>query len=259
MRSAAVLVLLVALSAACSGGDDGVEPLASSSCSRLVYEGEGEPAIIVSDFPLRGFAATFTRRMVEAIEFVVRQRGFRAGGVRVGYQSCNDTVGDEPYDPPLCRRNARAYVAAQDVVAVVGPWNSGCAEVQIPIVSRLGAGPLAMISPSNTYHGLTREGSEALYPDGVRSYLRVVTHDHAQGIAAAQLAKREGARSVAVVHQDFSDAYVRALAASFTAGARSLGLETNSFEWPLRSATRISRQPSRRNVRTWSISPDFPT
>ena len=51
--------------------------------------------------------------MVEAIELVLREREFRAGEYRVGYQSCNDTVGDEPYDPLRCRQNARAYVATR--------------------------------------------------------------------------------------------------------------------------------------------------
>jgi len=232
---AALLVLLAALSAGCSVGDDSVEPVATSSCARPLYEGEGEPdVIVVSDFPLRGIGAKVTKRMVDAIEFVLRQRDFRAGELRVGYQSCNDTVGDEPYDEPLCRRNATAYVATDEVLGVIGPWNSGCAELQIPIVSRREAGPLAMISPSNTYHGLTRTGAaRSLYPDGVRSYVRVVTHDHAQGTAAAHLVRRLGARRAAVVHQDFRDEYVRALAVSFAAVARSQGLETNSFEWPL--------------------------
>jgi branched-chain amino acid transport system substrate-binding protein len=231
--AAALLVLVAAFAAACSGGDGGVDPVASKQCSTLLYEGEGEPdVVVVSDLPRRGIGAKTTKAMVDAIEFVLRKRTFRAGELGVGYQSCNDTVGDQPYDPPLCRRNARAYVAADDVVGVIGPWNSGCAIEQIPIVSRRDAGPLAMISPSNTYHALTRgRSSRRLYPDGVRSYLRVVTHDHAQGIAAAHLAKRLGARRVVVLHQDFGDEYVRALAESFLAAARGLELETHAVEW----------------------------
>ena len=91
--------------------------------------------IVVSDFPLRGEHAQTTKVQVDAIEFVLRQREFRAGEVAVGYQSCNYAVGNE-LDAALCRRNAQAYVATEDVVGVIGPWNSGCAELQIPIVSR---------------------------------------------------------------------------------------------------------------------------
>ena len=176
--------------------------------------------------------------MVDAIEFVLRQRGYRAGDHRVGYQSCNDTVGNEPYDTLLCRGNAHAYVAAKDVLGIIGPWNSGCAMEQIPIVSQKGdAGPLAMISPSNTYAGLTRTivgetSGAALYPDGVRSYVRVVTHDQAQGIAAAHLARRLGVRRIVVLHQKAADSYVTGLTVPFVKAARGLGLDVRQLLWP---------------------------
>ncbi len=229
----ALLVLLAGLATACAGDDGGVEPVATSSCADVLYEGEGEPdVIVVSDLPRGGIGKETIELMIDAIEFTLREREFRAGDLRVGYQSCNDTVGDEPYDPPLCRRNAQAYVDTEDVVGMIGPWNSGCAEGQIPIVSRREAGPLAMISPSNTFVGLTRGAyAQSLYPDGVRSYVRLVTHDLGQGSAAAHLAKRLGARRVAVVHQGFGDEYVRGLTTAFLAAARALELATVSFDW----------------------------
>jgi len=241
-------VLLSGLAAGCAG-NDGVEPVTTTSCARLLYEGDGEPdVIVVSDFPLRGVGARTTKLMVNAIEFVFRQRAFRAGEHRVGYQSCNDTVGDEPFDPPLCRRNARAYVAAEDVVGIIGPWNSACAREQIPIVSRKAAGPLAMVSPSNTFVGLTRtiageRSGQALYPDGVRSYARVVPHDQAQGIAVAHLAARLGARRVVVVHQDLADVYIHGLTVPFVKAARGLGIEARQIDWPFRqSYTRLAAE-----------------
>jgi branched-chain amino acid transport system substrate-binding protein len=240
--AAVLLAVLAAIAGGCSGGNGGVEPVAASSCGELLYEGEGEPdAVVVSDLPLRGFGAATTRLMVDAIEFVLRQRDFRAGDHRIGYQSCNDTVGEEPYDAALCKRNARAYVAAKDVLGIVGPFNSGCAEVQIPVVSREAAGPLAMVSPSNTFVGLTRSAPgvnlESLYPEGTRSYSRVVTHDLAQGLAAAHLAERLGARRVVVLHQGhIDDPYVDALADGFVRGAESLRLDVVRMDWPLRTS-----------------------
>ena len=144
------------LAGACSGDDDGAEPVAISSCGGLLYEGEGNPdVIVVADNPRRGEHAAATDEVVDAIELVLRQRDFRAGEFRVGFQSCDYTVGGE-LDAGQCKRNARAFVETSDVVGVIGPYNSGCAELQIPIVSRTAAGPLAMISPSNTFSGLTR-------------------------------------------------------------------------------------------------------
>ena len=229
-----VVTCFPALAGACAGGDDGVEPVAISACGPLVYEGEGEPdVIVVSNMPRRGGDAAATTHIVDAIEFVLGEREFRAGEFRVGFQSCDDTVAGRP-DAGQCKRNARAYVSAKSVVGVVGPFISGCAALQIPIVSRTAAGPLAMISPSNTFVGLTR-GRDALtlYPDGVRSYARVVTHDTAQAAAAAHLAQRLGAERVAVLAQrGVDDQYVAALTPAFRATARSLGIEERTFDWP---------------------------
>ncbi len=233
--AAVLVVLLAGLAAACAGDDDGVAPVASRQCAPLVYEGEGEPdVIVVSDLPRRGIGAETTELMVGAIEFVLRKREFRAGELRVGYQSCNDTVGDEPFDPSLCRRNVEAYVETEDVLGIVGPWNSACAQEQIPIVSTRAAGPLAMISPSNTYEGLTRSpASGPLYPDGVRSYARIVALNSAQGAASARLAKDLGARRTVVLHQDLRDDYVRTLVEQFDATARGIGLDTVRVPWPV--------------------------
>ena len=235
---AAVLVIMAAWLATGCGSDAGVEPVATTSCTRMLYEGDGKPdVVVVSDFPLRGVGQQSTRQTVDAIEFVLRQREFRAGEHRVGYQSCNDTVGDEPYDTLLCRRNAHAYVAAKDVVGIIGPWNSGCAIEQIPIVSRKEPGPIAMISPSNTFAGLTRtipgeRSGAALYAEGVRSYVRVVTHDLAQGIAVAHLARRLGARRMVVLHQTLRDSYVQGLTEPFVNAAEDLGLHVRRLRWP---------------------------
>jgi branched-chain amino acid transport system substrate-binding protein len=239
-RVAAAFFLLLAWSAVgCGSEDDSAAPVASSSCAEVLYEGEGEPdLIVVSDLPRRGPSAEFAEVVIDAIEFVFRQRKFRAGEYRVGYQSCNDSQGELPVDPVLCRRNARDYVATEDVVGILGPWASDCAVLQIPIVTRAAAGPLAMISPTNTYVGLTRASpGPALYPDGVRSYARVIANDIGQAAAAAHLAEREGARRVALLQQkEIEPSYARGLTVSFVASARSLGLDVVRFEWPLRKS-----------------------
>jgi branched-chain amino acid transport system substrate-binding protein len=229
----AVLVgVLAVLSAACAGGDDAVEPVASRQCAPLLYEGEGEPdVIIVSDLPRRGIGAETTKLMIGAIEFVLRERGFAAGERRVGYQACNDTVGEEPFDPSLCRRNARAYAETTAVLGVIGPWNSGCAYEQIPVISRRDAGPLAMISPSTTNVELTRD--EAFSPDGVRSYARVIAHNAVQGAAAAHLAQSVGARRAVVLRATGDDRdYVDTLVVPFEAAALRLGISTTRLRWP---------------------------
>jgi branched-chain amino acid transport system substrate-binding protein len=232
-RLAAAFFLLFAWSAVgCGGDDESAAPVASSFCAEVLYEGEGEPdLIVVSDLPWREPNSEHAQVVIDAIEFVFRQREFRAGDYRVGYQSC-----EQPFDEVLCKRNARDYVATEAVVGIIGPWHSGCAVEQIPIVTREAAGPLAMISPTNTFLGLTRASPGAApYPDDVRSYVRVISNDSAQGAAAAHLAERAGARRVAVLHENEVDPpYAQALTPAFVASARSLGLEVVQFAWPFR-------------------------
>jgi branched-chain amino acid transport system substrate-binding protein len=241
---AVVLALLTGLAAGCTG-DEG-DRVATSACGRVLYEGEGKPdVIVVSDFPFSGAAAASgnTRLMVEAIEHVFRQRGFRAGDRRVGYQSCNDTVGNEDFDASLCRRNARAYAATEDVVGMIGPFNSGCASEQIPILSRKAAGPLAIVSPANTWAGLTRSvpdernSGDALYSDDVRNYVRLVAPDPAQGQEAARLAKRLGARRVVLLEQRrVADPYVAGITVPFLEAAEEMGIQVTRFPWRRRGS-----------------------
>ncbi len=174
--------------------------------------------------------------MVRVIKGVLRQRGFRAGSYRVGYQSC----GTDPDEGGACERNAESYAAAKDVLGVIGPYYSGCAAVQIPILSRRAAGPLAMVSPTNTDPGLTLNtpysdhDPGALYPDGLRNYVRVVPPEIVMGAAAATLAKQMGAeRVVAFVNRERRSYrwYGPSLGGGFVETARSLGLVTTELEW----------------------------
>ncbi len=192
--------------------------------------------VIVSDLPLRGEARQATAPMVRAIARVLRQKGFRAGEHQVGYQSCDDSVGGD-WDEARCAQNARAYVANRAVIGVIGPYNSGCAGAMLPILSRASAGPLGMISPANTYIGLTRSGPGTegfgpgrYYPDGIRNYVRLAPPDDTQGAAAAVVARDGGARKVVALVRR-GDLYSAATGAAFVRATRRLGLTAVAVEW----------------------------
>jgi branched-chain amino acid transport system substrate-binding protein len=78
---------------------------------------------------------------------------------------------------------------------LIGPYNSGCAKVALPITNESASGPLATIGPTDTYVGLTAAGPstppvepQSFYPTGVRSFVRLDGSDQAQGVVDALLA-----------------------------------------------------------------------
>ena len=159
--------------------------------------GAGRPQrLIVTDLPLQGGVRLSAQQMAQAAAFVLAGRGFRAGELRVGIQSCDDSVARTGlFDPAKCDANARAYARDRRVIGVVGTLNSPCSVAALPELGRAKGGPLAMVSPVNSYVGLTRPAPgapagelESLYPSGRRHFTRVYPADDYQAVALAALA-----------------------------------------------------------------------
>jgi branched-chain amino acid transport system substrate-binding protein len=233
--------VLALLAAGCGGGGDGgdggnVQALPASSCSDIFYEGEGEPdAIIASDLPLQGSGRTQTVQMTEAIKFVLKQHDFKAGDLKIGYQSCDDSTAQQgKWASEKCSANANAYAQNKGVIGVIGTFNSGCAEIEIPVLNRAPDGPVAMISPANTYVGLTHSGAgtaagepDKYYPTGKRNYIRIVAADDFQGAADAVLTQELGLKNVYILND--KEAYGLGVATNYRNAATELGLQIAGF------------------------------
>ncbi|HEY3435205.1 MAG TPA: hypothetical protein VGK41_06100, partial [Solirubrobacterales bacterium] len=138
---AALLVTAIAVFAfGGSGAATGpaVTPVASSACGPLQFGGQGTPeAIVVSDLPLQGDSKQRSAQMNDAIRLVLEGANWQAGGVKVGFQACDDSSAQTGlWTKAQCQANADAYAANAAVLAVIGTYNSGCAEAMIPILSR---------------------------------------------------------------------------------------------------------------------------
>jgi branched-chain amino acid transport system substrate-binding protein len=212
-------------------------PLPASSCSPLVYKGSGSPQFIVaSDLPLQGSGRTQTIEMTKAINFILAGAGYKAGKYTIGYQSCDDATAQAgKWDSAKCSTNGNAYARDKDVIGVIGTFNSGCAEIIVPILGRASGGPVAMISPANTYTGLTVAGNGTAagepakyYPTGKRNYARVVAQDQYQGAADALLAQRLGTKNIYVLND--KEAYGLGVATNFKNSAKVLKLKIAGFE-----------------------------
>ncbi|MDX6644521.1 MAG: branched-chain amino acid transport system substrate-binding protein [Miltoncostaeaceae bacterium] len=206
LAAALMAVVLVGIAAGCGGGSaGGVSALPASSCSPIVYEGPGDPDILIaSDLPLQGANRPQTVQMTEAIKFLLAQRNYTAGTFHVAYQSCDDATAQAgAWDSAKCSANAAAYAENRKVVGIIGTFNSGCVKLIIPVTNRAPDGPVGIISPVNSYVGLTHAGPgtvagepDIYYPTGKRNFVRIVAADDYQGAADAMFIKSVGVTSV---------------------------------------------------------------
>ena len=213
------------------------QPLPASSCQPLVYKGSGTPKyVLASDLPRQGAQRSQSTQMTKAIQFVLAGAGWKAGPYTIGYQDCDDsTTQAGKWDSAKCSANANNYARNKDLIGVIGTFNSGCAEIIAPILNRAPGGPVGMISPANTYTGLTVRGPGTApgepgkyYPTGKRNYARVVAQDQYQGAADALLAQRLGAKNVYVLND--KEAYGLGVAQNFQKIAIKLGIKIAGFE-----------------------------
>ncbi|HZU07336.1 MAG TPA: branched-chain amino acid ABC transporter substrate-binding protein [Chloroflexota bacterium] len=187
----------------------------------------GNTVKIFSSLPMTGSALGQTQTIVNAIRMAVDERGGKAGNLTVIYEALDDaTPAKGAWDEGKEAENANRAVNDPEVVAYIGTFNSGAAKVAIPILNRAN---LVMVSPANTYPGLTKPGKgepgepDIYYPTGVRNYARVVPADDLQGAVGAKWAKELGAQRVYVL--DDSELYGRGLATVFHQEAKRRGLQ----------------------------------
>ncbi|HSF61090.1 MAG TPA: branched-chain amino acid ABC transporter substrate-binding protein [Gaiellaceae bacterium] len=217
----AVLGLLVAalafVAAGCGGGDGG-----------------GKTLKIVSDLPLQGSDRVQTTQMNEAIQFILEQADNKAGDYTIEFEAFDDaTAAAGKWDEAKCAENARTFVDDESIVGNIGTYNSGCAAIEIPILNEAGLG---MVSPANTYQGLTvaGPGTEAgepdkYYPSGTRNYVRVVAHDLFQGKVGSAFMKDDlGVTKVFIL--DDKELYGKGVADAFEGAAKEIGLEVVGHE-----------------------------
>ena len=232
---ASALIALVALATMVSGATarSGATPLPASSCS-AIQNASGQ-YLIASDLPLQGSGRTQTSQMTRAIKFVLNQHGWKAGKYTLAYQSCDDSTAQAgKWDSGKASANANAYAQNSSVVGVIGTFNSGAAEIEIPILNRAQNGPIAMVSPANTYVGLTHGGPGTVagepgkyYPTGKRNYARVVAADDYQGAADAILAKSVGIKKLFILND--KEAYGLGVARNVQNAAKKLGIKVVGF------------------------------
>src|SRR6266850_2527759 len=172
---------------------------------------------IVSSLPRTGSADAQAQTMVNGIKMAIEEAGGKVGDISIAYEDWDDASPERgQWDPAVEAANAQKAVKNPDIMAYIGTYNSGAAKISMPILNQAS---LVMVSPANTYPGLTKPGTgeanepQVYRPSGKINYFRVVPADDIQGDVAAHFAKEIGIKKVFVL--DDRQLYGRGVAGVF--------------------------------------------
>ncbi|OGO54388.1 MAG: hypothetical protein A2V85_14500 [Chloroflexi bacterium RBG_16_72_14] len=153
--------------------------------------------------PLSGGAAADGQPTLKGISLAVDEINEKGGigGYKIETFPLDHSVNGK-YNEQQGAQDMQTFVGDPKVFAIVGPYNSAVAKVQIPIGNDAG---LLQCSPANTNQGLTKPEFGGLdlrpnFPDRI-AYVRVAATDDIQGPAMSVYAYNTlGLKNVLVIH-----------------------------------------------------------
>ena len=208
-----------------------IASMALAACGGASGGDEATTLKIVSSLPMTGASLTQTQTIVNAMQLRVEQAGGTACGGKytITYEAWDDaSAALGKWDPAVETENANKAAADPSIIAYLGTFNSGAAKLSIPILNA--AGPLAMISPANTYPGLTHAATglteanepDVYYPSGTRNYARVAATDDLQGPVAVNFMVAQGVKTLYIL--DDQEVYGKGVADSVNQAAVAAGI-----------------------------------
>lgn len=210
-----------------------VGPLDSQASAQGGSDSAGNQVIkIVSSLPRTGSANAQTTTLVNGMRMAIEEVGGKVGDFTIVYEDWDDASPQRGnWDPAVEAANADKAIKDEDVMVYLGTYNSGAAKVAMPKLNEAG---LVMISPANTWPGLTKPGvgepnEPMVYrPSGSLNFCRVVPADDIQGVVAAEWARDMGAKTVFVLHD--RELYGKGIAGIFKQHAEKIGLKVAGYE-----------------------------
>jgi branched-chain amino acid transport system substrate-binding protein len=198
----------------------------------------GEPAAdaktikIVSSLPRTGSAKAQTDTIVNGIRMALDEVDWKVGPFTLEYLDWDDaTAAAGNWTAEAEGANADRAAKHPDVMVYIGAFNSGASKIAMPVLNRAG---LLMISPSNTWPGLTKPGKgdpgepEVYRPTGKVNFTRVVPADDLQGPLGADWARELGVKKVFIL--DDNEVYGRGIAQLFKDRCEEIGIKVLGYE-----------------------------
>ncbi|MDQ3936550.1 MAG: ABC transporter substrate-binding protein, partial [Actinomycetota bacterium] len=188
------LAVLAPLASGC-GSDDEPEP-----------RGDG-PLTVYSSLPRQGISARQAGAVAAGQRLALSDAKGSAGGRRVRLVELDSAGGEDgPWEPDAVEENARRAAEDDSAVAYLGELDLGGSAVSVPVTNDA---DLLQVSPGDPLPSLTRSdpggGGEIparYYPEGRRTFVRIVPHGGLQAGLLVDWARERGARSIAIVRDD---------------------------------------------------------
>jgi len=125
----------------------------SLTCS-VAFAADSQVIKIVSSLPRTGSANAQSTTLVNGIKIAIDEVGGKIGDFTLAYEDWDDASPERgQWDPAVEAENAQKAVKDPDIMAYIGTYNSGAAKISMPILNQAS---LVMVSPANTYPGLTK-------------------------------------------------------------------------------------------------------
>jgi branched-chain amino acid transport system substrate-binding protein len=182
---------------------------------------------LYTSWPMQGAMLPEGTGMKNGVDLAISQNKGEAGGYCLEVVNLDDASPQTgKWDGAVEAENANKAIADPDTMVYIGTYNSGAAKVSMAITQRA---HMAMVTPANTYPGLTKKagaapGEPEIYrPLGIVSYFRVPPADDIQGTVAARWAKKLGHKKVYILNDQ--ELYGKGIADVFEAEAKKIGLE----------------------------------
>ncbi len=196
--------------------------------------GGGNVVKIVSSMPRTGSAKGQTDTIANGIRMAIEEYSGQIAGMTIEYSDWDDaTAAAGQWTSELESQNAQRAIADPDVVAYIGPYNSGAAMVSMPLLNDAG---LVQVSPACTWVGLTKK-IEGVGPDEPEKYrpakritfCRVCPTDETQGPMAADYAKDKlNVKSVYIL--DDKELYGQGVSGLFELRCKKIGVNVLGHE-----------------------------
>jgi branched-chain amino acid transport system substrate-binding protein len=182
--------------------------LAASGCGSDDEPERPDGALTVySSLPRQGISAERAQAVSAGARLALADAGGKAGGRRVRLVELDSSGGgDAPWDPAAVEENARRASDDPSAIAYLGELELGGSAVSVPVTN---SKDLLQVSPFDGLPSLTEEdpggggeGPARYYPDGRRTFVRVVPHDGNQAEALVDEARLQGNSRMAIVRDD---------------------------------------------------------